>query len=67
MKKILIAIILLTITILSYAQVGEYRNVFSLGVGGGNALNKVGIQPKVLQDMHGGLSLGVRGRYKCEK
>ena len=67
MKKILIAIILLTITILSYAQVGEYRNVFSLGVGGGYALNTVGFQPKVLQDMHGGLSLGVRGRYTCEK
>ena len=67
MKKILIAIILLTTTILSYAQVGEYRNVFSLGVGGGYALNTVGFQPKVLQDMHGGLSIGARGRYTCEK
>lgn len=67
MRKILFTIILLINVILAYGQVGEYRNVFSVGVGGGYALNTIGFQPKVLQNMHGGVSIGVRGRYTCEK
>lgn len=49
------------------AQVGEYRNRFSVGVSGGYALNSVTFQPTVIQNMHGGLTMGVTGRYTSEK
>lgn len=49
------------------AQVGDYRNRFSVGAGGGYVMNTVGFQPSVQQAMHGGLSFGVMGRYTSEK
>lgn len=49
------------------AQVGEYRNVFSIGASGGYAIDNVGFQPTITQKMHGGLSLGITGRYTSEK
>lgn len=49
------------------AQVGEYRNRFSVGGGGAYLLNTVGFEPKVQQKMHGGFSFGFTGRYTSEK
>lgn len=49
------------------AQVGEYRNVFSVGISGGYAMNSVGFQPAVSQKMHGGYTAGLVGRYTSEK
>ena len=49
------------------AQVGEYRNVFSVGISGGYAMNSVGFQPNVNQKMHGGYTAGIVGRYTSEK
>ena len=49
------------------AQVGEYRNVWAVGLGGGCALNKVSFTPNVPQMMHTGATYGVIGRYTSEK
>lgn len=49
------------------AQVGEYRNRFSLGGSAGYVLNTMNMQPTVLQNMHGGMTAGLTARYTCEK
>lgn len=49
------------------AQVGEHRNVLSLGVNGGYVLSNVGFDPSVPQTMHGGVTGGLSVRYTCEK
>ncbi len=49
------------------AQVGEHRNVFSLGVNGGYVLSNVGFDPSVPQNLHGGVTGGLSMRYTCEK
>lgn len=49
------------------AQVGEYRNVFSVGANGGYVLSKVGFNPTVTQGYHGGMTGGFAWRYTCEK
>lgn len=49
------------------AQVGEYRNRFSVGASGGYVMNSMGFQPSVLQKMHGGMTMGITGRYTSEK
>ncbi len=51
----------------AHAQVGDYRNVFSVGISGGYALNSIGFQPTVNQKMHGGYTAGIVGRYTSEK
>ena len=68
MRKILtiiIASILFTTKI--SAQVGEYRNKYSIGIGGGYTLNRIGFLPTVTQNMHGGYTCGLTARYTCEK
>lgn len=65
-RHFFIAILLLT-TLCANAQVGEYRNRFSVGVGAGYALNSISFQPDVQQKMHGGLFGGIMGRYTAEK
>ena len=49
------------------AQIGEYRNTFSVGVSGGYVLNRTTFQPTVTQSMHGGLTGGLSLRYTSEK
>ncbi len=62
-------ILLLTVCAPSalHAQVGEYRNIFSVGGSAGYLMNTMGLQPTVVQQMHGGMSFGVTGRYTSEK
>lgn len=67
MKKLFIILYILGGALIANAQVGEYRNCFSIGLGGGYALNSINFQPKVTQKMHGGYSFGLTGRYTCEK
>lgn len=50
-----------------YAQVGEHRSDFAIGVNGGYTLNKVTFNPTIKQTMHGGTTFGVTFRYTCEK
>lgn len=49
------------------AQVGEYRNIFSIGVNGGYMLTNVGFSPKVTQKKLGGMTGGLSFRYTSEK
>ncbi|MDR0988674.1 MAG: PorT family protein [Prevotellaceae bacterium] len=49
------------------AQVGEYRNVFSVGVGGGVNLNSVSFSPTVRQKNLMGMTAGLAARYISEK
>ncbi len=68
MKKKLCFILLFALTSIAMtAQVGDYRNVFSIGVNGGYALNSITFQPKVVQKMHGGMTGGITFRYTSEK
>lgn len=60
---ILIAILPLRL----YAQVGSYRNDFSVGINGGYQLNTISFVPKVPQSMHGGMNFGLTARYVSEK
>lgn len=65
-------LVILFAFVLSYclptiAQVGEYRNDFSVGVNGGYVLSDVGFTPTVSQDFHGGITGGISFRYVCEK
>lgn len=50
-----------------FAQVGEYRNVLSVGGSAGYVMSNVTFVPKVTQRMHGGLTAGFSMRYTCEK
>lgn len=67
MKRHFLTIAILLSTLCANAQVGEYRNRFSVGAGAGYALNRMTFQPEVMQHTHGGLSLGITGRYTAEK
>ena len=49
------------------AQVGEYRNDFAVGGGGGVTLTTVNFQPKVPQDQYQGRMFGLTMRYTGEK
>jgi hypothetical protein len=49
------------------AQVGQFRKDFAIGVNGGYVLSNVAFTPKVPQDMLGGFTFGITGRYTCEK
>ena len=49
------------------AQVGEFRKDFAIGVNGGYLLSNVAFTPKVPQNMLGGVTFGITGRYTCEK
>ena len=71
MRKILFSFYFLLLTfaasLRAFAQVGEYRNVWAVGISGGCALNKVGFTPDVPQSMHTGSTFGIVGRYTSEK
>lgn len=53
--------------ITSWAQVGEYRTDFALGVNGGYVLSNVSFVTKVPQGLLGGMTGGITARYTCEK
>ena len=55
------------VTVHATAQIGEHRNVVSIGVNGGYAMSNVGFTPKVNQKMYGGMTGGVTFRYVFEK
>lgn len=53
--------------IYGYAQVGEARNVISVGFSGGINLNTISFDPTIKQTMHSGMTGGLCFRYTCEK
>lgn len=60
-------VLLLAFTLPIRAQVGEYRNNFSVGVNGGYVLSNVGFTPTVPQGLLGGITGGLSMRYVSEK
>lgn len=68
MKKIEILMLALLLGCTSaYAQIGEHRNDFSVGVNGGYLMSSVTFTPDVPQKQHGGMTGGLSFRYVCEK
>lgn len=67
MKRTGLLILLIYICAHAYAQIGEPRRDFAIGGGGGVALNMLSFRPGVKQNYHVGPTLGVTGRYTCEK
>ena len=68
MRKILtISLLLVFMTLSSWAQIGDHRNELSIGVNGGYVMSNVGFTPSVTQKMHGGITGGFTVRYTCEK
>lgn len=68
MKKIEILMLALLLGCTSaYAQIGEHRNDFSVGVKGGYLMSSITFTPDVPQKQHGGMTGGLSFRYVCEK
>ena len=49
------------------AQVGQHRNMLSVGFNAGYVTSKVSFIPIVTQQQHGGLTAGLSLKYVCEK
>lgn len=49
------------------AQVGDYRNVWTVGIVGGYAMDKIGFVPEVRQKNMSGYTFGAVARYTPEK
>ena len=68
MKRLsLLLSLLLSLSTLTHAQVGQYRSEFAAGVNGGYLLSNVGFSPKIPQGLLGGKTAGITLRYTCEK
>ncbi len=65
--SVAITLLLLLATTPCLAQIGEYRNVFSVGVNGGYMLTGVGFSPKVTHKFLPGMTYGLSFRYTSEK
>ncbi len=51
----------------TWAQVGDHRSEFAVGVNGGYVMSRIGFLPEVPQDMHTGIAGGITLRYTSEK
>lgn len=58
---------MLSVPAMASAQIGKYRNVFSIGANGGAVLSNVGFDPDVSQKQHIGFTGGFSWRYTSEK
>ncbi|MBQ0090717.1 MAG: PorT family protein [Prevotellaceae bacterium] len=68
MKKIFyILVFILMIGNSVSAQIGEYRNLLSIGVNAGMGFNNVSFDPVISQTFHKGITAGVTIRYISEK
>ncbi len=65
--KTLIFGAMLVFPMMAFAQIGQHRNVFSLGANGGIALSSIGFDPDVSQTQHIGFTGGLSWRYTSEK
>lgn len=64
-KQWLLGLTLLSAT--ASAQIGEYRNDFSIGVNGGVVMSSINFVPTVSQGQHVGMTAGLSMRYVSEK
>ena len=62
-----ISLLLMFMSLSSWAQIGDHRNELSIGVNGGYVMSNIGFTPSVPQKTHGGLTGGFTVRYTCEK
>ena len=68
MKRQLLILLLPLFTLASlFAQVGQPRTDFAVGINGGMDWNRVNFSPSVKQKMKGGMTIGFTARYTCEK
>lgn len=65
--RLIIVVLLASISYQGMAQVSQYRSNFSLGVGGGLNFNTVAFSPSIKQGTHQGINAGIAARYICEK
>lgn len=54
-------------TSVAHAQIGEYRNYWTIGASGGVAVNKVSFYPTLSQKWHMGPTIGLTARYTSEQ
>lgn len=66
-RHILYICICLLVPLTATAQIGEHRNDFSVGVGGGYISSTVGFNPSIPQSRLGSVVGGLSVRYVCEK
>ena len=67
MKRILLSLSCILLSITAFAQVGELRNNLAIGFNGGYNLSKVDFSPTIKQELHPGLTGGFTLRYTSEK
>lgn len=60
-------LMLFCISVTASAQVGEHRNLWSIGVNGGYNINNITFLPEIQQKGHTGFTGGLTVRYTCEK
>lgn len=64
---VLATILALLLPSVGFAQVGEHRNTFSVGVNVGMDFNQISFEPTIQQKFHTSPSIGLSLRYVCEK
>ncbi|MCD7713508.1 MAG: PorT family protein [Prevotella sp.] len=67
MRRILTVLLIAVFPLCLRAQVGEYRNIFAMGVNGGYMFTSVGFSPKVTQKKLNCVTGGLSFRYTSEK
>lgn len=68
-KSIFLTIFLATSTVCTpvYSQVGELRNMFSMGFNGGLSTSSIQFNPTIKQQLNPGITGGLTLRYNSEK
>lgn len=63
----LLTLLFWSITFTGFSQIGEPRHNIAVGFSGGVALNTIGFDPTIKQNMHVGPTFGVVARFTSEK
>jgi len=66
-KGLLMLIAMQLAVVTCYAQIGEYRNDFAVGVNGGLTMSSISFTPEIPQGQQMGKTFGVTMRYTAEK
>lgn len=64
---LILSLFILISTLRSEAQIGDPRNNIAVGFSGGVALNTIGFDPTIKQNMHIGPTFGITARFTSEK
>lgn len=66
-KRISVVVMVSLSCLYAKAQIGEPRNNIAIGISGGVAMNTIGFDPTIKQNMHIGPTFGVVARFTSEK